>query len=393
MNETVPSRKSKILLLVLVTGIFFFNFLSRIMPAPLMPTIESDLGLVHAEAGSFFLLISLGYCISLVGSGYLSLWLTHRKTIALSSAVTGIALLFIAASKTPWAINTGLVFLGLAAGMYLPSGLTTITSSIQVRNWGKAIAVHEMAPAVAYIAAPLIAEMLLHWSTWQGVLVSIGITSIILSILFSRLGRGGDFKGEAPNFSNISTVMKHPAFWIMTFFFSVAIATSMGVFSMLPLYLVAERGFERSTANTILGLSRIPSVVMALVAGWLSDRLGPKRTIKIVLAFNGITTILLGIVPADWLLLIVFLQPMLSACFFPAGFTMLSGLSPSHVRNVAISITIFFAYLIGAGLIPVGMGILGDRGQFDLAIVLVGCLILASVVLFRYLRHDENQKS
>ena len=393
MNETLSARNSKIVLLILVTGIFFFNFLSRILPAPLMPAIEYDLGLVHAEAGSFFLLISLGYCISLVGSGYLSKWLTHRKTIALSSAVTGIALLFIAASKTPWAINTGLVFLGLAAGAYLPSGLTTITSSIKAGNWGKAIAVHEMAPAVAYIAAPLISELLLQWCTWQGVLASIGIISIILSLLFSRLGMGGDFKGESPNFSNVKTIMKHPAFWIMTFFFSVGIATSLGVFSMLPLYLVAERGFERSTANTILGLSRIPSVIMALFSGWVSDRLGPKKTMKIVLTFSGIMTILLGIVPADWLLLFVFLQPMLSACFFPAGFTMLSGISPPHVRNVVISITIFFAYLIGAGLIPVGMGILGDRGHFALSIALVGGLILMSLILFHYLKYDENQNS
>ena len=79
---------------------------------------------------------------------------------------------------------------------------------------------------------------------------------------------GGDFKGESPNFSNVKTIMKHPAFWIMTFFFSVGIATSLGVFSMLPLYLVAERGFERSTANTILGLSRIPSL------SWLFFRVG-----------------------------------------------------------------------------------------------------------------------
>jgi hypothetical protein len=55
--------------------------------------------------------------------------------------------------------------------------------------------------------------------------------------------------------------------------------------------------------------------------------------------------------------------------------------------------TIFFAYLIGAGLIPTGMGVLGDAGQFALAISLTGCMVLISVVLFRYLRYEENQNS
>ena len=181
-------------------GNILFQLPFQNTPAPLMPAIENDLGLVHAEAGSFFLLISLGYCISLVGSGYLSKWLTHRKTIALSSAVTGIALLFIAASKTPWAINTGLVFLGLAAGAYLPSGLTTITSSIKAGNWGKAIAVHEMAPAVAYIAAPLISELLLQWCTWQGVLASIGIIIDYFKFTVFPSGHGWRFQRRVAQF-------------------------------------------------------------------------------------------------------------------------------------------------------------------------------------------------
>jgi len=165
----------------------------------------------------------------------------------------------------------------------------------------------------------------------------------------------------------------------------------MGVFNMLPLYLVAERGFERTDANTIIGFSRIPSVIMALIAGWISDRLGPRRTMRFVLIFNGIMTIFLGIVPGEWVLVMVFLQPMLSACFFPAGFSFLSRISSPNIRNLTIAITIFFAYLAGAGLIPAGMGILGDAGQFSLSIVLVGSLILASVVLFRYMEYTENE--
>jgi NNP family nitrate/nitrite transporter-like MFS transporter len=111
---------------------------------------------------------------------------------------------------------------------------------------------------------------------------------------------------------------------------------------------------------------------------------------KFALIFNGIMTILLGVVPENWLLFMVFMQPMFSACFFPAGFTVLSRISSDNVRNISVSMTIFFAYLIGAGLIPAGMGILGDAGQFALAISLTGVMILAGVVLFRYLRYEES---
>lgn len=391
MNDTSPSLKSKIALVILATGIFFFNFLARILPAPLMPTIEYDLGLDHAGAGGFFLLISLGYCSSLVGSGFLSVWLTHRKIIILSSLATGCALLFVASTGTRLGINLALVFLGLAAGAYLPSGITAITSSIKPANWGKAIGVHEMAPAVAYIAAPLIAEMLLKWFSWQGVLASIGIISMLLGLSFLKFVRGGDIKGEAPHLNNVRYLTREPSFWIITILFSSGIAASMGIFSMLPLYLVAERGFDRSHANTLISLSRILPVVMALLSGWMSDRLGAKRTIKWIMVFNGVMTLMLGIVPGNWIVFMIFMQPMLSACFFPAAFTLLSSTTPSNVRNVSVSMTIFFAYLIGAGLIPAGMGILGDAGCFALAIAIVGAIILSSAFLIRYLKYRENQ--
>ena len=40
-------------------GMFFLNFIGRIIFAPLMPTIEQDLGLTHSQAGSLFFLIAI----------------------------------------------------------------------------------------------------------------------------------------------------------------------------------------------------------------------------------------------------------------------------------------------------------------------------------------------
>jgi len=67
-----PSFFSQLGPILFLTTIFFLNFIGRIVFAPLMPSIENDLGLDHTEAGSIFLLISLGYFISLLGSGFVS---------------------------------------------------------------------------------------------------------------------------------------------------------------------------------------------------------------------------------------------------------------------------------------------------------------------------------
>ncbi len=96
--------------ILFLTLIFGLNFLSRIILAPLMPTIENDLGIRHGEAGALFLLISAGYFATLLGSGFFSWKLTHRTNIVLSSTTLGLALLGVSMSSSLWGWRRGSIF-------------------------------------------------------------------------------------------------------------------------------------------------------------------------------------------------------------------------------------------------------------------------------------------
>ena len=366
--------------------IFFTNFASRIILAPLLPTIERDLGVSHSQAGSFFLLISVGYFTALLGSGFVSSRLTHRGTIVFSAAFVGIILLSISLMNSLWGIRLGLLILGMGGGIYMPSAFAAITSLVSSRHWGKAIAIHELAPNLAFIAAPLLAEIFLRWSTWRTCLAFLGGIALIIGAAFARYGKGGEFPGEIPAAASFRILVVKPSFWILVFLFGLGIAATLGVFSMLPLYLVTEREMDRNWANTLIALSRIPAPVTAFLAGWASDRLSPRLTIAGSLLVTGITTLLFGITSGSWLVVSVLLQPALAVCFFPAGFAALAAIGPASSRNVAVSFTVPFGFLLGAGAIPMLIGIMGDAGSFAFGFTLVGGLILTGVVLSLYLK-------
>ncbi len=363
-----------------LTGIFFLNFVSRIILAPLLPAMEKDMGLSHGEGGSFFLYISIGYFAGLVASGVISARLKHRNTITLSAVAVGLALMGIGLSNGLYAVRLELLLVGAAAGLYLPSGIATLTSLIDPGHWGKAIAVHELAPNLAFIAAPLISEALLEWFSWRGVLVFLGGISLLTGAAFARFGRGGDFPGESPGFSACRGLFREKRFRVMVVLFSLGIAGTLGIYTMLPLFLVSFRGMEREWANTLIALSRIPGPVMALLAGWASDRLGTGRTMGGVFLFTGLLTILLGTVPDSWVVALVFAQPVIAVCFFPPGFAALSSIGPAGSRNVVIAFTVPMAFVLGGGLIPTGIGVMGDAGAFPLGIACVGVLILAGAL-------------
>jgi MFS transporter, NNP family, nitrate/nitrite transporter len=358
--------------------------------APLMPTIEEKLGMTHGDAGSLFLLISLGYFVALVCSGFVSSRLLHRRTIILSAISVGLALMGISLSNSVGLIRLALLLLGMAAGLYLPSGIATLTELISAKHWGKAIAAHELAPNIGFVAAPLICEGLLSLFSWREILRLLGGTSILVGIAFARFGKGGRFSGEAPGFASFRTLFAEPSFWIMIILFSLGIAGTIGVYTMLPLYLVAERGIDRNWANTLIALSRISGLGMAFVAGWINDRWGPRRTLCGVFLLSGMMTVLMGALQGFWLILVVFLQPAIAVCFFPPAFAALSAIGPANARNVAVSLTVPVGFIVGGGVIPTGIGMMGDAGSFSLGIGIVGGLILIGFLLSYRLRFQGD---
>jgi NNP family nitrate/nitrite transporter-like MFS transporter len=80
----------------------------------------------------------------------------------------------------------------------------------------------------------------------------------------------------------------------------------------------------------------------------------------------------------------------LACCFFPAGLAATSLIGPPHVTNVAVSLTVAVAYLLGGGAIPAGIGALGEQGLFPLGIILVGVLLMLSALLVHYLKFQGD---
>lgn len=372
--------------LLILMGVFFLNFICRIVMAPLMPEVEHSLGLSHAQAGSLFLPLTLGYFLTCMGSGFVSSRLGHRKTIIFSALATGAALGALSQTGGIGWLRSGMLFLGLGAGLYLPSGLATLTSLVNPAHWGKAMAVHELAPNLSFFLAPLVAIGLLEMFSWRGAVGVMGTASLGWGLCFARWGRGGDFAGQAPNLTNLRVLTSLPAFWIMILFFSMGVGGSLGIYNILPLYLVNERGMSQDWANLLVAFSRITGMGASFLSGWATDRLGPRKALAAIFSVSGVLIVGLGVAHGNWLVLFLFLQLMAAVCFFPAGFSALARIGPESVRSVTISFAVPPAFVLGGGVLPAGIGYLGEMHSFGWGIGLTGVLFFLMLLLLPWLR-------
>jgi NNP family nitrate/nitrite transporter-like MFS transporter len=370
--------------------IFLLNFISRIILSPLLPTVEKELAINHKQAGMLFFLISAGYLSGLLSSGFLSSGSTHRRTILISSAGVGMSLLGVSLVTELRAMQIGLLALGLASGFYMPSAIATITSLIDRRHWGKAIAIHELAPNLAFFLSPFVAELFLRWGSWRAALGCLGALSLIACAIYSRAGVGGDFPGQSPASGAFGELIRLPTFWLMILLFGLGVSSTVGIYAMLPLYLVTERHMDSSWANTIVAFSRSYGPLLGMIGGWASDRLGAKQTIVISMMFTGVMTLSLGMISDRWISVAVLLQPLLAVWFFPAAFAAVAMIAPASSRNLAVGFTVPLGFLIGGGAIPTFIGAMGDAGSFANGLIVTGVLIGFGALLSLLLKLPES---
>ena len=387
--ESFRSMLGNILFLALL---FFLTFIGRFIFAPLMPTIENELGITHSQAGTLFLMISLGFFAGQVCSGFLSSRVDHRGSLIISTFGLGVALLLFNLTSSLWIIRIIMFLLGVAAGLHMPSAMATITAMVNRQEWGKAMAVHQTAPPLSLVLGPLLAILLLDLFSWRTILTLLGGMAFVVGLLFLRFGRCGEFPGDPPRPAVLKMLISQRSFWIMVVLFALAMGGAVGIYTMLPLFLVNERSFDLDWANTLLGLSRISGLFMPFVAGWLIGRFGEKIFIFIVMIVAGVTTIMLGALSGTWLLVIIFLQPAVIGCYFTAGFAALARIVQPNLRSIAAAFTTPTAFLIGGGLLPTAMGYMGQAYSFGLGIILTGFLMILSAGLVFFLNLIEKME-
>jgi NNP family nitrate/nitrite transporter-like MFS transporter len=340
-----------------------------------LPEIEKDLGLSHAASGSFFLFISSGYFFSILSSGFISSRLSHKKTIVASLIASGCALCILSFCSTLIQIRLALFCLGLSAGLYLPSGLAIVTTILPPAYWARGMALHELAPNVGFVTAPFIATAMLYWMSWSSGLLLLGACIILVGIFYGYIQPSVAGYGERPNFIVCKHIVSTKEFWMMVLMFSMAICATLGLYSMLPLYLVVDKNASPVEANNLVALSRVSSIIMPLIGGLLGDRYGNRRVIAYTLIISGMLTIPIGLLSGASLLFFIVVQPMIAVCFFPSAFVVLSGIVDQKSSNVAVSLCIPVAFMIGGGTIPALIGLIGDHYSLGVGIIMSGVVM------------------
>lgn len=366
---------------LLLTAIFFFHFVARQVAGPLLPAMEAELQLTHFQGGLFILCMGTGFFISQIGAAFLAGRWGYRRCILVSLWGAAVSTAGVGLMGSALALYLGFLCLGITGGLYVPSGISLITVLVRPRDWGKAMGIHEVAPNLALISVPFLATAVITAVSWRLGYLLVAAVLALFAVVYTVYGVDSEHVPSPPDRHRIREIAANPSFWCLGLLLSLAVGVETGVYSMVPLFLVTERGFDLAKANQLLGLSRIPSLIMVLLAGWITDRLSASTTVTLALTLTGAAVVVLGVGSEGWIVPAIYVQAAASACLFPPILSMASRISTQENRALTLSLSLAVAPVIGGGLLPAGIALAGDLGSFAAGMVGAGILTASGVGL------------
>ncbi len=366
--------------------LWYLNFSTRTIFSPILPLIEDTLILSHGKAAGLFISLSVGYSISLLAVGRLTLAWGYKRIVAIG--FWGVGLVFFGFQFFESYLSFHFLFflIGFWTGTYIPSILPIITETYEPRNWGKAIGLHDSAASFSIFTIPILMAYGLPFFSYKTLLLILGALTLIFPFFFLRVSveprKEPLKKGEG-----YLHLFQKRMIWIMILLWILSSGSSMGVYSILPLYLVKERGVEFELANTLLGISRAGGMAVPILIGFLVDRYGYQTILFLSLLLTGLSTI--GLSLSSHLTLIFFfliLQAFLSLGFFPVALATISKLASLSNRSMALGVIMSVGVAFGMGLVPFLLGLTADHFNFRVGIFCLGSLTFFSSFSVRLLK-------
>lgn len=374
-------RGTALCFLLFMWFLWFVNFIIRMVFAPILPLVEDEFMINHARASSIFIFLSGGYGVAVVASGLFSGKFGYKRSIVLS-----LLLLCVVAFLIPLVHNFALLRLfalivGFAVGSYMPSAIPLITEYFSEKHWGKAIAIHDTGASSAILAAPLIVLFLLRFFPWRGIFIVLACTCLVCAVIFSVIGR--EVRIGNPPKAMFRDIIRIKSLWLMSIIWIFCTGANLGIYSIVPLYLTKELHLSIGYANTVLGISRLGAVGVAVACGFFIDRFNLRKIMFSVMIITGFFTVLLAVVPVRFIGIVLFLQAFFVTAFFPAGLVAIARTFSREMRGLATGIILAACIATGGGVIPYLLGLSGDLLSFKVGILVLGILVgLTSRLVF-----------
>ena len=366
----------------------FSHHLIAALLQPLLPLIRDDFQLDYTQAGWLVSAYTLAYGLSQLPAGWLADRMGARLLITIGISGVAAAGLLVGLSPSYTLIALFLVLMGILGGGYHPSASPLVSASVEAKNRGRALGLHQIGGTASFFLAPLIAVGLANMlGGWRGSFITLSILIIIFGIVFYILlgrQRPGDQPQQKSSSSRTDAVADSSRWGRLIPFIIIGVVLQVGTFSatsFIPLFAVDQLKTSKEAGAALYSIAQFAGLWAGPLGGYLSDRIGKIPVMLGVALIAGPAVYLLNWVSLGWSIYIVLLiMGMCQYVGMPVAESYVISHSPARHRSTILGFY-YFASRGGPGLLMPAIGYIIDHFSFGTAFTIVGLALLAIVLV------------
>ena len=370
-------------LLFFLTLLNLLNFVDRQLIASFANFIVPDLGLTDTQYG-FLTTVPFIVFYSIAGlfMGVLADMVNRPKLIAFGVVLWSIFTALTGAAKGFISMALPRMFIGIGESILTPTSMSLLSDSFPSKKMGFAAGFYYMGVPIGVGVSLLIAGYLGESLGWRNCFYLLGLLGLVLglsALLFKDRNRKSNVSGnEKPTLSKESTLniirtlikaLKASSALRFTIIAGVFYHIILGASGFEQLWLVQERGFERSQIAQLVGWIGVfaglsGNLIGGILSDWWQENTSQGR--PMFLFWLALLTLPVGIFyrfvePGSvifWTGIIIGYFQL--GCFFGPTFSTVQELVPENIKATVVSFYILSLNLIGLTIGSLGGGFCAD---------------------------------
>jgi MFS family permease len=362
LDRTSPRRKPRgrpnpaLTLSLLALAHAVIHAQSALLPL-VYPIVVAEFDLDARDIGTFIAITTAVGGTMQLAYGFLTRWIARPALLAGGQLLFGAGLLVAGFSRSIGHLLAAISLARIGASPQHPVGNALLSDAFPTERRGFAISAHIAGGNIGTILVPFIGLALINAFGWQMTLALFGIPALVVGVLIAIFVREDrayrqSVRASGSVWSQVREVLGRGDLRLILGASLIA-AGGRGLDIVAPfmlLYLRGPLGISEETTALLYALLLVGAVIGPLLAGWLSDRFGRRRTLVVyyVLSAAGILAFLAA--GANLVFLIPLLLPFGTAVFSesPVLQAYLADRAEGPMRDVAFAVYFTFAFGIGA---------------------------------------------
>jgi MFS family permease len=330
---------------------------SALMPL-IYPIVILEYGLDARDIGLFIAVTTAVGGTMQLFYGFLTRWIARPLLLAGGQLVFGASLIASGLAQSVGQLLAGISGARIGASPQHPVGNALLSDAFPEERRGFAISAHISGGNVGTVLVPFVGGALLASVGWHATLALFGVPALLVGVLIAVNVRENAlaYRAAVRDAGSVRAQLREVfGRRDLRLILGAALIAAGGrgldiVAPFMLLYLRGPLGIDEATTGWLYALLLVGAVVGPLLAGWLSDRVGRRRTLVTYYLLSAVGILAFLAAGANLWLLAPLLLPFGTAVFSesPVLQAYLADRAAGPIRDVAFSVYFTFAFGIGA---------------------------------------------